>query len=374
MDHSPSHARTDPRRHSKYHVMKIINMFISRLYLCLIFGLLFVSCEKEGSNDQTLLLPKKDRSFFVLNEGSFGQGNASLCLVDYEDGVDCEVYDRMSDQPLGDVLHSGVLLDDELHLVVNGSGRLVRIQLPELTVSGLIEGLGSPRIMLPISQSKAYIGDLFSDEIHIIDLEDYSRDGAIPFDGWIEEMVLTGDRVWAVNPELFSGPATDGLIMIDPVTDEVTGSFAVGRNPVSIQEDPSGDLWVLCAGSVTDSVPAQLVRVDPVNQMADTVVLLPPAYGGKIRISELGTKLAILMNGILIYDTMTGQLDPMTTLNLSLISPYGLEFDPRNQSDLWITDAINFTSEGKIIRWDIEANELRETIQTGINPNGLIFY
>jgi hypothetical protein len=186
--------------------------------------------------------------------------------------------------------------------------------------------------------------------------------------------VEAGGRVWGVNPELFSGPETEGLVMIDPVTDQVTGSIAVGRNPVSIQKDLSGDLWVLCAGSVSDSVSAQLVRVDPVNLMADTIFLLPPAFGGKIRIAGDGSRLAILLNGILLFDVTTGKLDPMISLNESLISPYGLEFDPRNQNDLWITDAINFTSEGKLLRWDIQADELRESLQTGINPNGLLFY
>src|SRR4051812_7555832 len=63
---------------------------------------------------------------FVLNEGNFGTGNASLSQYDENSGALVEdVYKQVNSENLGDVLQSMTLADRNFYLVMNNSGKVV---------------------------------------------------------------------------------------------------------------------------------------------------------------------------------------------------------------------------------------------------------
>lgn len=349
-------------------------MIIKSHFSLLLILFFLASCSSEDPDmpiDPGLV---KGTSFFVLNEGAFGQGNASICLMDGAVESNCSIYEDVNKMPIGDVLQSGVIIKDHLYLVVNGSGRIVRLDLPELAINATLDQIASPRSLLPISAEKAYVSDIYGNVIHIVSLSDLSITGSIPFPGWSENMIKFGDQVWVTNPELFGGPQRNQIFIIDSNTDQIIDSVMTGRNPVDIEYNSDGEVWVLSSGNPIDMDSAQLVRIDPGTRTILARWKLPPAFSGKIALSSDNMHLAIMLDSIYLLDISNGDLELHNELSELIMVPYALGFSPGNSDQLWVSDARDFSSAGMVILWDLNEGVELDRRSSGINPNGFIFY
>jgi hypothetical protein len=341
----------------------------------IIYCLAFIwlgACTKDSDMDKNALGIDSD-SFFVLNEGGFGNGNASLCLMDARLSSQCNVYMDQTGMPLGDVLQSGAIENDDLYLVVNGSGRVVKMSLPEMEELGILEGLSSPRYFKKVSESKGYVSDLFARAIHIIDIDNMTKTGSLPFPGWSEEMEYADGELWVSNPELFAGPRREYVYVVSVGTDRIIDSVRIGRDPVALGLDSDSDLWAIAKGNPSDDDPARLVRIDRASRTVVDSMELQSAFSAKLAVDRSSNTLAFFLDKIYVMDIGTGTLSDFSFGDLGLASPYGIEFDPRHAGSLWISDAGDFSSNGKIVRIDFRTGDVLEERETGINPNGLLF-
>ena len=233
--------------------MKLINTFFG--VICVI---VFIAVGCKDTDNPTPTPNPSDQFVFILNEGNFQAGNASLDLYNLRtEQLQSNAFDSVNLRPIGDVLQSITVASGFGYLVVNNSSKIEVIDMATLSSEGAIGGFTSPRFMLPVSGIKAYVTDLFANHIAILDLRTGNVNDTIAFPGWGEEMLAHQGEVFVTNVN------RPYLYIIDSGSDLVTDSVAVGIGGNSLRMDADGNIWVLCGGDFQGTLPS-LYRIDPV--------------------------------------------------------------------------------------------------------------
>ena len=111
----------------------------------------------------------KGRGLYIINEGNFQYGNASLSYYDPDTkSVENEVFYRANAMKLGDVAQSMTVRDGIGWIVVNNSHVIFAIDLSTAKEVGRITDLTSPRYIHFLSDEKAYVTQLWDNRIFIV--------------------------------------------------------------------------------------------------------------------------------------------------------------------------------------------------------------
>jgi len=341
------------------------------------FGLALLSlaafgCQKgsetgEGGNEA---LFQPGEGVFVLNEGQFLAGNAAVDYYRFIDGeVLSGVFKRANGFPIGDILQSVLFHNDRVWLVVNNSGFVIGMDPDNWEEEILIEGLRSPRYLLPIEDNKAYLSDLYAGEIHILDLERGIKTGSIPVNGWIEQMLWAGDRVYAAGAE------TDQIFVLDPDLDQVVDSIQVGFGPSQLALDRGGYIWAYGTGEEARDLPAGLFRIDPTANEVKRTFLFPDwDLGGWPRMGFNASRdtLFFLKNDLFALPIEDNSLPVEPLISSSQRSWYALGQDPLT-GYIYLGDAGDFQQSGEVVIHSPSGVAIDSFI-TGVIPNGFWFY
>jgi hypothetical protein len=336
----------------------------------IIFALLCFACEKDNSdpdNNDSVIVPGE--GVFIINEGNFMQGNASLGYYHISSNTMYnELFKNANDEPLGDVFHSMCIHDGLAYLVVNNSGKI------EVTdpVTGIrqasINGFVSPRYFLPVADGKAYVSDLFSGMISIVDLELNAISGSISVSGWTEEMVLLNDFVWV------AGPGSGYVYRINPISNMLTDSLFLGTAPTRLHIAANGHLLVLCAGGWGAQGHPRIVSVSPdsFSISAEYPLPNPDGYYSRFALSPSKDKVYVLGEDLLVA-TLNGSQTSFESLIPSNGSTfYGMSVSPAT-GWIFLSDAIDFTQKGRVMVYD-EGGNLLKSVDSDINPSDFYHY
>lgn len=349
--------------------MKIVlqrNSWLIKLsFLLVIFFAIIASCKKkeDAPPEETPIVQNR---VFVINEGLFQQGNASLTIYDKENqGLYTDVYQKENGVGLGDIFQSMIIEDGKCLFVVNNSNKIIVADLVDYHKVGEISSVSSPRYILPVSSSKGYISSLWDHNLAIIDFNSLSITGYVAMPGWTEEMVLVSSTAFVTSVK------SSAVYLVNTSTDLVTDSIVVGQAPKNILADKNGKLWVLCGQY--DSQQGKLVRINPQDKTVECSITLPLDQNNvpeKLRINATRDTLYYLYNGVqrmAIADSV-----PETFLSASHFTvAYGLGVDPDN-SEVYVADAMDFTQKGYLLRFSPQG-ETKDSIKVGYVPSGFYF-
>jgi len=321
---------------------------------------------------------------FVINEGNFMYGNASLTYYDPETRqVIDDVFFQTNALPLGDVAHSMTIRDSLAYVVVNNSGRIYIFNATTFEVKGKITGLISPRYMHFISETKAYVSDLYARSIAVVNPQTMEVTGAIPVNNsnsesyqHATEQMLQYDRFVYTNCWSYDNQ----VLVIDSELDRVVDSIEVRKQPNSMVLDRHHALWVLCDGGAEGSPygneAAGLMKIGAGSTEAELIQSFSPGEVPRdLKINRTGDTLYYI-NGDVYRYAVLGFNSP----ELLIESPYegsmfsglyGLEVDPVS-SEIYVADAIDFVQKGMVYRFTPEGIPI-DTFQTGIAPGGFCF-
>lgn len=317
---------------------------------------------------------------FVVNEGNFMYGNSSLTFYDPETR---QVYDDVFFQtnalPLGDVAHSMTIRDSLGYVVVNNSGRIYVIHTSTFELIGKITGLTSPRYMHFVSDSKAYVSDLYARSIAVVNPQTMEVTGAIPVNNYSREsyqhateQMLQYDRFVYTNCWSYD----QQILVIDSELDLVIDSIEVLKQPNSMVLDRHHNLWVLCDGGDEGSPYGHeaggLLKIAAGATEAELILSFAEEdMPGDLKINGTGDTLYYI-NGDLYRYAVNGTGDT----ELLVKSPnggrfYGLEVDPLS-SELYVADAVDFVQRGRAYRYSPQGMPV-DTFRTGIAPGAFCF-
>ncbi len=181
----------------------------------------------------------------IVNEGNFTMSNASLSFYDFESGQTIDqVFYLVNGFKLGDVAQSAIELDGKIFVVVNNSGKIVVLDSKTFKFQGEIAGLVSPRYILPVDDSLAYVTDLYSRSLSVVNYKTFQKVGNVDIGATSEAIVKYGDYAFVTNWSY-----GNKVFRINVKTNQVD-SLVVGYQPNSLVVDKYQRLWVLSDGGL----------------------------------------------------------------------------------------------------------------------------
>lgn len=217
----------------------------------------FSSCVREPSFRKGELPGGSTSGIFILNEGQWTQNNASLDFYDETGGYKRyeDVFRTANGYGLGDVANRMLLDNDTLFIVVNNSRRIYKVALPSLKVLAKLDlpAGSSPRTMVRISPTKAYVNSLLDGRIYIFDPRTMTLLGQISAENYMEDMQLLGGHVF-VSCGSYPGGQNNKLAVVDPINDVVIQYITLPIvNPGPLAVSDNGKLLVGLRGDYLNS-------------------------------------------------------------------------------------------------------------------------
>lgn len=356
---------------------------LTRIPLALATAIAFTACsDNDDPNPDPNPEPEPEATsgLYVICQGNFGSGNSSVSFYDPTSNTYTgEVFAKTNDIPLGELAQSMTIDGDDAWIVVNNSHIVYKTDANDLELKGSIsDGLNSPRYFHKVSDNKAYITQLYSNRIAIVDTERLKVTGYIEVPGMeaatgsTEMMVQHGKYVY-VNCWSYQ----NSVIRIDTATDRVDASVEVGLQPKSMVMDKNHDLWILTDGSYEGSPigfeAPRLVKVTTADfKVAATYEMTLYDYTPALAINGAGDRLYFIRNDVYTMSITDTALPAEALIDCDGNYYYGLTVSPAD-SDIYIADAIDYVQPGRVLRYN-NRGELTQSFTTGVAPQSFCWY
>ncbi len=318
------------------------------------------------------------RGVFIVNEGNFLAGNASLSFYDpILDTVYNEIFYRVNQAPLGDVANALSISGDRAYITVNNSGRIYIIETSSVKYLGKVTGLTSPRNIEVIDENKAYVTDILDSRIAVFDPGLAEQADSAAAAGYIdlgsyssEQLIISGNKAYVA-----CWSYGDKVLIIDTGSDTVTDSIKVGKQPNSMVMDSEGDIWILCDGGYYGSPfgqeNASLWKLDTQRGSASRMFEFAEIMDSPSEISiNAGGDTLFYLNGN-VYRCATGNIEEEVFIEANGRWFYSLDIDPFDNT-VYLSDAVDFVQHGLVYRYDMQ-QVLLDSFRVGINPGSFCF-
>ncbi|MFP4556193.1 MAG: YncE family protein [Bacteroidales bacterium] len=342
---------------------------------------IFYSCMKDETIPVTPYDLFGSRGVFIVNEGNYLYGNASLSYYDFESKeVINNIYAQSNGVPLGDVAYSMAIYKGKGYIVVNNSGCIHIVDANTLQHIGTIENLPSPRHIHFLSDDVALVSDLYARGITIVNpikmevvgkIETGSQ--SLPFNQHpTEDLIRVEDKIftncWSYDNKVLV-ISSESLAVID--------SIEVGIQPLSMAKDKNNNIWVMNDGGYPGNPFGQenpsLMRINSATNEVELRLNFDSANSlvGQIDINPAGDSLYFINKNIYRMHVDDSEL-PTEPFILSENKNFrAIAINPVN-NDMFISDTKDYMSEGTTYRFNLSGHII-DTIDVGIIPGSFCF-
>lgn len=321
--------------------------------------------EKPQTVQQTGFTP--GQGVFITDEGNFGFGNAKVSYYNFSNGaVTTDLFQPKNGRPLGDVGQSMSVINGKGYVVVNNSAKVEVVNMSDFSSVATITGFNSPRYMLQLSASKAYVTDLYANAINVVDLNTNHITSQIPCPGWTEQLVQSGGIVYA------AGHANGKVYVINSLIDAVVDSIPVAKGASSLQFDHNNKLWVLCGGETATGMQGGLYRINASTHTVESSWNFA-ATDAPVRLNMNATQDTLYYLNSNVYKMWIGASAlPPVFIPSAGRNYYSFGINPQNQQ-LFIADAIDYAQAGRVYIYSRQGVELSH-FTAGTIPGSFFFY
>ncbi len=340
--------------------------FFKITFLISIF--IFLSCENDDANAPQIEGDYQNGTF-VLNEGGF-DGFSGVTFISNDFGrVEQNVFSTVNEgEELGLFAQSIFFdLNGLAYIISNGSNLITVVnRFTFEKVAEITNNLDVPRYGA-VLDGKAYVTNLASfdtgadDFVTVIDLEDFSVDTTIPLTKTAEFIVSDGFKLFVQNASFGNG---SGITVIDPNNNSVETTIETGDSLQSIHINGS---------TVYARHAMGIDRINTSSLEVTSTINFPEGLGALTQLDIYNGQFYYL-SGNNVYTTSiiadTLSEEPLFSYNATAPSSiYGFEV---NNDFIYMADAQDFASDGKVVVFDTDGNQVLET-PVGLNPNGFYF-
>ena len=335
----------------KYH-------FFALLALC------FAACKPD---DQKTVVTDDYKGVFVVNEGGFGKANASIGLYKPGSQQYFDAYKTANGIALGDVVQSMSLIDGKYYIVVNNSNKIEVVNQSDFKSVASI-ACTSPRFVLKTSANKALLSNLYSNSMKVINTNNHSIEASI-------DVHHNTDQLLSFNSSVLASTFDQKIMVLDPVSLSLVDSVSTASG-LSKMVSANQHVYVLCTGLLDWNTGATIEKgaiqvIDDTFGIVNSWPLNSGSYGGSmVYANSLNALLFSMGDNKIVKLNFDGSMSDWLVLP-SGQAVYGLNWDAQN-AQLYISDAGDFNSSGKVYVYDASALKTKE-ITAGIAPNGVVF-
>ena len=349
---------------------------MKKTLLALLISFSLFSCDKdEDSNDDNTIegcavtTTGLDK-VFITHEGNFGSANAEIGLWDLaENSFTADVYDCKNDEVFGDTFQSFYVAGERIFWVINNSGKIV-VTDKSFNKLGEITGLTSPRYFVPIDENYAYVTDLFSGVISVVNHQTYTISHTIPVAvEWTEKAFVFEGSAYLVGSTLIDNVnyIYDYSIVKVNLLDETVSYIDVPFSVSDADADELGRLWLV--GSDLDFNPLAYT----LDMSSDELTMAIDNFAGSslafVRVNNSNENVYGIVDGdVYELDRATNSTSLVSDLDLTYV--YGFDIN-QNNNDMYVLDASDFSGNGTAVRIN-EAGEVNSQIEVGVIPKAVL--
>ncbi len=342
---------------------------MKRNYLFLILIAFISCCHKDKIND----LPT-GKGVYIVNEGNFNFGNGEVSFYDPNtNAVTNNLFQTVNGYSLGDVAQSMFIKDSIAFVVVNNSSKIELVKLPSFQSIRTIEIAGSsPRYILPVSDSIAYVTELYSNKIFVVNYLTGNLKTEISIPQYTEHLVQSGEYVFVEGKKIYSNPSAKGALHRIRISDNTyidKKEFAGDAEGIAV--DSNKFVWIL-TGADSASATTAAIRVFDKNfnllfnysfgQLADHPTML------KVDAAR-GAVWYVLGKDVLMTDNFSFPGWPF--IHSSATNIYSIGVEPVT-GDVYVSDALDFVQQSRIYRYN-KSGTLIHSFTAGIISGNFAF-
>ena len=278
---------------------------------------------------------------WVVNEGNFLQGNASLDIFDIDSSTyTTSVFAEQNGRGIGDVLNSITFFENKAYLVVNNSQRIEVIDVETYSsIATISDRVYSPRFAVVVDD-KIYVSDFSRSYVYVIDPTTNLVVDSIYTRRSVEELIAHEGKIYASANDFYT--PIEYIYVIDPQQSQVVDSIKVGLNPNAMIKDADDMIWAMCDGQYGVGGTEGLYRIDPSTNTIDksfSFTTFTPAYPARIAVNNLNADHLYLNGPQGIYKVEIGASnlpnDPFLPYSQAF---YGIGIHPES-NDIYIGDS-----------------------------------
>ena len=150
--------------------------------------------------------------WYVLNEGFFGSGNASLTVIDFAP----DLFSAVAGKKLGDTANGATLADGRLYIPVNGSHTVEVLDVAQMEYLGQVkvgtDGYDGPRQVAIIPGGSGLV-TTYANDVRAFDLNSLEITRITPVGSKPEDILVIDNQVFVANGG-FTGFAEDSTIFV----------------------------------------------------------------------------------------------------------------------------------------------------------------
>jgi len=345
--------------------------------------LIFASCDDlfDKNKNGSEITVKEPTELFVLSEGLFNNNNSTLAKYNLETGtMSSDFFATVNHRGLGDTANDMGIYGSKLYVVVNVSGCVEVIDantgnsLKQIKIVNNQNTSREPRA-IAFSGKKAYVCN-FDGTIVRIDTTSLEIDATLTCGNNPDGICVANGKLYVSNSGGLNFPVFDKTVsVIDLISFTEIKKITTGINPGDLKADSQGNVYLIARGNYS-SVSSRLQKISKSNDAVISFDSIPCAG------FAINNDTAYIYNydwstfscSVVSFNCKTDKVINKNFIsdNTNIISPYGIDVNPFN-SDVYITDAKNYTTAGDVFCFDKKGKLKFKLNETGINPNKVVF-
>lgn len=318
-------------------------------------------------------------SLLVANEGNFSDGNGSLTSYNPETGQTVQQrFSQVNGRPLAGIIQALVEGENRVFIVANNTNKIEVADKESLESLGTItfDNGVAPAGFALASENKGYVSDLFTNTIHVVDLENFEVTGTqVEVGNNPQGMAISENRLFVANSGFGSG---NTISVVDTDSDQITAAVEVGAGPIKLIADDDGGLWVVSGGNKAYD---DDFNRDPENDTPGQIDLLDATSGELVTSietggfpkaltvsTELGTAWVVNEGAVQQIDINSLQLMEGNLVDRAF---NGIGFSSA-ENLLYLAQSRGFTQSGQAIIYDLQGAAV-DSFDVGIAPFDFLF-